>query len=82
MEPGSGGCERAGGLGRAGREDTMPPVRKPIDRPERARQLARAIASDLSLYNEEKIIAGIKDDNLFEVMAEEIRRGGISSRAG
>jgi len=53
----------------------MPPVRKPIDKPERARQLARAIASDLSLYNEEKIVEGIQADNLFEVMSEEIQEG-------
>ena len=53
----------------------MPPVRKPIDKPERARQLARAISSDLSLYNEEKIVEGIQNDTLFEVMDEEIQEG-------
>jgi len=46
-----------------------------IDRIERARQLARAIASDLTLYHEQKIIQGIEDDDLFEVMAEEIQEG-------
>ena len=46
-----------------------------IDRPEKARRLARAIASDLSLYNEEKILEGIENDNLFEVMANEIKEG-------
>jgi len=51
------------------------PVRKPIDKPERARQLARAIASDLSLYHEDKIVAGIENDNLFDVMAPEIQEG-------
>jgi len=51
------------------------PVRKPIDKPERARQLARAIASDLSLYHEDKIAGGIENDNLFEVMADEIQEG-------
>jgi hypothetical protein len=40
-----------------------------------ARRLARAIASDLSLYNEEKIVEGIESDNLFEVMSEEIEEG-------
>jgi len=45
-----------------------------IDRPERARQLARAIASDLSLYHEKKLIEGI-EDSLFEVMREEIDEG-------
>ena len=46
-----------------------------IDKPERARQLARAIASDLTLYHEQKIIQGIEDDDLFEVMAAEIEEG-------
>jgi hypothetical protein len=40
-----------------------------------ARRLARAIASDLSLYNEEKIVEGIEKDNLFEILAEEIEEG-------
>jgi len=46
-----------------------------IDKVERARQLARAIASDLTLYHEQKIIQGIEDDDLFEVMAGEIEEG-------
>jgi hypothetical protein len=46
-----------------------------IDKPERARQLARAIASDLTLYHEKKIVEGIEHDTLFEVMAEEIEEG-------
>ncbi|MES1208849.1 MAG: hypothetical protein ABUS79_23165 [Pseudomonadota bacterium] len=46
-----------------------------IDKPERARQLARVIASDLSLYHEKKIIAGVERDNLFEVLRDEIEEG-------
>jgi hypothetical protein len=46
-----------------------------IDRPERARQLARAIASDLSLYHEKKLIEGIERDTLFDVMRDEINEG-------
>jgi hypothetical protein len=46
-----------------------------IDRIERARQLARAIASDLTLYHEQKIIQGIEDDDLFAVMSDEIEEG-------
>jgi hypothetical protein len=46
-----------------------------IDTPEAAMRLARAIASDISLYNEEKIIQGIVHDNLFDVMADEIDEG-------
>ena len=46
-----------------------------IETEEAARRLARAIASDLSLYNEEKIVEGIKTDNLFGVLADEIEEG-------
>jgi hypothetical protein len=46
-----------------------------IDKPKRARQLARAIASDLTLYHEAKILEGIANDSLFDVMEEEIAEG-------
>ena len=46
-----------------------------IDTEEAARRLARAIASDLSLYNEEKIVRGIEGDSLFEVLSDEIEEG-------
>lgn len=46
-----------------------------IDAPEAARRLARAIASDLSLYNEEKITTGIENDTLFDEIDEEIEEG-------
>ena len=46
-----------------------------IETEEAARRLARAIASDLSLYNEEKIVQGIVEDNLFESLSEEIEEG-------
>lgn len=46
-----------------------------IDNPQRARQLARAIASDLTLYHEAKILEGITNDTLFEVMKGEIEEG-------
>lgn len=46
-----------------------------IDKPDRARQLARAIASDLSLYHEKKLIEGIEKDTLFDVMRDEIDEG-------
>jgi hypothetical protein len=51
----------------------MPPSL--IDNPQRARQLARAIASDLTLYHEAKILEGITNDSLFDVMKEEIAEG-------
>ena len=46
-----------------------------IETEEAARRLARAIASDLSLYNEEKILSGLKNDNLYEELSEEIEEG-------
>jgi hypothetical protein len=46
-----------------------------IDKPDRARQLARAIASDVALYHEKKIIEGIERDTLFDVMRDEIEEG-------
>jgi hypothetical protein len=46
-----------------------------IETEEAARRLARAIASDLSLYNEEKILQGIQNDTLFSVLAEELEEG-------
>lgn len=46
-----------------------------IDTEEAARRLARAIASDLSLYNEEKILKGIQKDDLFATLSEEVEEG-------
>lgn len=46
-----------------------------IEAPELAVRLARAIASDISLYNEEKIVEGIQNDNLFENLETEIAEG-------
>src|SRR6185295_17291559 len=46
-----------------------------IDNADRARRLARAIASDLTLYNEAKIVSGIQNDTLFDVMKDEIEEG-------
>jgi hypothetical protein len=46
-----------------------------IETDEAARRLARAIASDISLYNEEKVVSGIEKDNLFDSMTEELEEG-------
>ncbi|MFO0607926.1 MAG: hypothetical protein U0324_32480 [Polyangiales bacterium] len=46
-----------------------------IETEEAARRLARAIASDLSLYNEEKITKGLQEDNLFDAIADEVEEG-------
>jgi len=40
-----------------------------------AQRLARAIASDLSIYNQDKIKKGLEDDNIFELLEEEIEEG-------
>lgn len=46
-----------------------------IDNPENARRLARAIISDVALYNREKVEEGIRNDNIFEVLADELEEG-------
>jgi hypothetical protein len=46
-----------------------------IDKPERARQLARAIASDVALYHDKKLIEGVQNDTLFDSMSSEIEEG-------
>ena len=46
-----------------------------IENPEQARRLARAILSDVAIYNREKVEAGIKNDNLFDLLTEELEEG-------
>src|SRR5207237_441210 len=46
-----------------------------IEAPEAANRLARAIASDLSLYNEAKIKEGIENDTFFTALKDEIAEG-------
>ena len=46
-----------------------------IDKPEQARRLARAIISDVAIYNRDKVEQGIKNDNIFEVLTEELEEG-------
>lgn len=46
-----------------------------IGEPEKAVRLARAIASDISLYNEEKIKEGIENDTLFDTVSAELEEG-------
>ena len=45
------------------------------DEKAKARRLARAIASDISMYNEEKIVKGIEQDTFFDALKEEIEEG-------
>ena len=46
-----------------------------IDNPDLAKRLARAILSDVALYNPEKVENGIKNDNIFDVLKEELEEG-------
>jgi hypothetical protein len=46
-----------------------------IEAPEQAIRLARAICSDVSLYNEEKIVRSIEQDNFFDSLREELEEG-------
>ena len=42
---------------------------------ERAKRLARLIVGDIVLYNQEKIVQGIKNDSLFELLGDELAEG-------
>lgn len=44
-----------------------------IDSIDKARRYARAMASDIQAYNQDKIRRAIEDDNLFDVLADELR---------
>jgi hypothetical protein len=46
-----------------------------IDNPLLAKRLARAILSDVAMYNPEKVENGIKNDNIFEVLDAELEEG-------
>jgi hypothetical protein len=46
-----------------------------VDNPDLAFRLARAIVSDIALYNPEKVKDGIKNDNIFDLLSEELQEG-------
>ena len=46
-----------------------------VENPDLAFRLARAIVSDIALYNQEKVKDGIKNDNIFELLTEELQEG-------
>lgn len=46
-----------------------------IDNPDLAKRLARAILSDVAMYNPDKVENGIKNDNIFDVLKEELEEG-------
>ena len=45
------------------------------DSDERAKRLARLIVSDIIVYNQDKIVQGIKEDTLFDLLKEDIEVG-------
>src|SRR3990167_7744940 len=74
---GATGHHRRGGPPSTARpiRGTLWPEMALIEIEEAARRLARAIASDLSLYNAEKIERGIANDSLFEELSADIEEG-------
>jgi hypothetical protein len=46
-----------------------------IDNPDQARRLARAIVSDVAIYNREKVEEGIRNDNIFELLSDQLEEG-------
>ncbi|SDZ83624.1 hypothetical protein SAMN05660420_00545 [Desulfuromusa kysingii] len=46
-----------------------------VENPDLAFRLARAIVSDIALYNQDKVSEGIKSDSIFELMNEELEEG-------
>jgi hypothetical protein len=46
-----------------------------IDNPEHAKRLARAIISDVAIYNRDKVEHGIKNDSIFELLQPELEEG-------
>jgi hypothetical protein len=46
-----------------------------IDNPDQARRLARAILSDVAMYNKEKVEIGIKNDTIFDLLKDEMEEG-------
>ncbi len=42
---------------------------------EAAKRLARTIAQDISLYNENKVKEGIENDSFFDILAKELDEG-------
>jgi spore germination protein GerM len=46
-----------------------------IKDPQVAKRLARAIVSDIALYNKEKVEKSIKEDNIFDALKSELDEG-------
>jgi hypothetical protein len=48
---------------------------KLVENPNLAFRLARAIVSDIALYNQEKVREGIRNDTLFDLLEAELNEG-------
>lgn len=46
-----------------------------VENPDLAFRLARAIVSDIALYNQGKVAEGIKNDSIFDLMQAELNEG-------
>lgn len=46
-----------------------------IDNQDQAKRLARAIVSDIAVYNREKVEMGIKTDTIFDLLQQELEEG-------
>jgi hypothetical protein len=46
-----------------------------IENPDQAKRLARAILSDVAIYNKEKLEEGIKNDTVFDILKDELEEG-------
>ena len=46
-----------------------------VNNPELAFRLARAIVSDIALYNQDKVQEGIKNDCIFDLLNDELTEG-------
>ncbi len=48
---------------------------KLVENPDLAFRLARAIVSDVALYNQDKVKEGIENDNIFDLLHDELQEG-------
>ena len=48
-----------------------------VENPDLAFRLARAIVSDIALYNQDKVAEGIKNDSIFDLMGDELEEGRV-----
>ena len=46
-----------------------------IENRDQARRLARAIVSDVAIYNRDKVEQGIKEDSIFEILDDALTEG-------